>query len=55
MKKLGFIAAVLTLFLAIGGVDTFAQTKKEARFEKINDNQNNCNCSGETCYQTLYS
>ncbi len=35
MKKLGLMAAVLTLFLAIGGVDTFAQTKKTTKKKPV--------------------
>ena len=31
MRKFGFIAIILTLILAIGGVDAFAQTKKTTR------------------------
>lgn len=34
MKKLGIITTVLTLFLAIGAVDTFAQTKKTTTRKK---------------------
>ncbi len=35
MRKLGFIAAILTLFLAIGGIDAFAQTKKTTKKKPV--------------------
>lgn len=35
MKKLGIITTILTLFLAIGAVDTFAQTKKTTKKKPV--------------------
>lgn len=35
MKKLGILTTVLTLFLAIGAVDTFAQTKKTIKKKPV--------------------
>ncbi|HRH44928.1 MAG TPA: hypothetical protein PKY82_25040 [Pyrinomonadaceae bacterium] len=35
MKKLGIITTILTLFLAMGAVDTFAQTKKTTKKKPV--------------------